>query len=347
MNAKRRPRPSRANAAQLERVAVASEDLVPGPQQVAETEIPSGPDPMVRISTLLEALPIWARQIETSRGQTEDAVVALSERFCGIVQRLDAALGREESAGRQDVSAQMRDSERDLKLVMDALRAIQQSRDELANEIRGLAAYTEDVRSMASEVQSIAFQTNVLALNAAIEAAHAGERGKGFAVVAHEVRALSNAARDTGKRITQKVTLINEALGKISETNEIVAARDQREVESSEANIGAVLDRFTQSSSQFAETAQRSMEQSRAIKHEVEESLVQLQFQDRVSQIMAQVVSSIGQMADWAGSDIASPQADQAEQIDRMLSSYATEEQRRNHQGLAVDAAAPQAVTFF
>jgi methyl-accepting chemotaxis protein len=309
--------------------------------------MPPGPDPTVRISTLLEALPIWARQIQTSRGQIEDAVVSLSERFSGIAQRLDAALGRETSTGGQDVSAQMRDSERDLKLVMDALRAIQQSRDELANEIRGLAAYTEDVRSMASEVESIAFQTNVLALNAAIEAAHAGERGKGFAVVAHEVRALSNAARDTGKRITQKVTLISEALGKISETNEIVAQRDRREVKSSEANIGAVLDRFTQSSSRFAETAQRSMEQSRAFKDEVEESLVQLQFQDRVSQILAQVVSSIGQMTDWAGNDVATPQADEREQISQMLGSYATEEQRRNHQGLAVEAVAPNAVTFF
>jgi methyl-accepting chemotaxis protein len=302
---------------------------------------------MIRISTLLEALPIWARQIETSRRQTEDAVVSLSDRFSGIAQRLDAALGRDEGVGRQDVSAQMRDSERDLKLVMDALRAIQKSRDELANEIRGLAAYTEDVRSMASEVESIAFQTNVLALNAAIEAAHAGERGKGFAVVAHEVRALSNAARDTGKRITQKATLISEALIKISKTSEIVAQRDQREVASSEANIGAVLDRFTQSTSQFAETAQRSMEQSRAIKGEVEESLVQLQFQDRVSQILNQVVSSIGQMTDWAGSDVAPPDADQREQIARMVGSYATEEQRRNHQGLAVDAVAPKAVTFF
>ncbi len=313
-----------------------------------ESEAAPGPDPSARISTVLEALPIWARQIETSRGQTEDAVVSLSGRFSGIAQRLDAALGHEAGVARQDVSSQMRDSERDLKLVMDALRAIQQSRDELANAIRGLAAYTEDVRSMASEVESIAFQTNVLALNAAIEAAHAGERGKGFAVVAHEVRALSNAARDTGKRITQKITLISEALDKISETNEVVARRDQREVESSEANIGAVLNRFTQSTSQFAETAQRSVEQSRAIKGEVEESLVQLQFQDRVSQILAQVVTSIGQMADWAGRDVTSPHAaDDREQIARMLGSYATEEQRRNHQGLAVEAVAPQTVTFF
>ncbi len=345
MAARPRKRSSRVRAVKTEPVTIERVEPIPEPAPVSEP--PSGPDPTVRIATLLEALPIWARQIETSRGQTEDAVVALSERFSGIAQRLDAALGREEGAGRQDVAAQMRDSERDLKLVMDALRAIQKSRDELANEIRGLAAYTEAVRSMASEVESIAFQTNVLALNAAIEAAHAGERGKGFAVVAHEVRALSNAARDTGKRITQKITLINEALDKISETNEIVAQRDQREVTSSEANIGAVLNRFTQSTSQFAETAQRSTEQSRAIKHEVEESLVQLQFQDRVSQILAQVVSSIGQMTDWAGSDIPAPQAQETNQLAQLMGSYATEEQRRNHQGLAVEAVAPQTVTFF
>lgn len=345
MNANRRTRARRAIPAHPERLSVANEDRTPAPTPASE--LPSGPDPTVQISTLLEALPIWARQIETSRGQTEDAVVSLSERFSGIAQRLDAALGREESVGRQDVSAQMRDSERDLKLVMDALRAIQKSRDELANEIRGLAAYAEDVRSMASEVESIAFQTNVLALNAAIEAAHAGERGKGFAVVAHEVRALSNAARDTGKRITQKVTLIGESLAKINDTNESVAQRDRREVKNSEANIGAVLDRFTQSTSQFAETAQRSMEQSHAIKDEVAKSLVQLQFQDRVSQILTQVVSSIGQMADWAGSNFAPRQTAAREQIAEMLGSYATEEQRRNHQGLAVEAVAPQAITFF
>jgi len=311
------------------------------------SESSSGEDQILRISTLLEALPIWGRQIETARAQTEEAIVSLSERFSGIAGRLDEALGRAETSDRQDIAAQMRESEHDLKLVMDALRSIQKSRDELANEIRGLAAYTEDVRSMAKEVESIAFQTNVLALNAAIEAAHAGERGKGFAVVAHEVRALSVAARDTGKRISQKVTMIGDALGKIGETNELIAERDQREVENSEANIGSVLGRFTQSTTQFAETAQRSMEQSRAIKGEVEESLVQLQFQDRVSQILAQVISSISQMTEWAGSDDLPAHEDAAEQVAQMMGSYATEEQRRNHQGLAVDVVAPQAVTFF
>src|ERR1700761_5338561 len=113
MNAKRKTRPARVLAAKSEAVAVELEQA-PSDAKPADP-IPVGPDLNARISTLLEALPIWARQIETSRSQTEAAVVSLSERFCGVVQRLDAALGREESVGRQDVSAQMRDSERDLK----------------------------------------------------------------------------------------------------------------------------------------------------------------------------------------------------------------------------------------
>jgi hypothetical protein len=40
-----------------------------------------------------DALPIWAKQIESARRQTEAAVVALSARFEGIVNRLDRALG--------------------------------------------------------------------------------------------------------------------------------------------------------------------------------------------------------------------------------------------------------------
>ena len=46
-------------------------------------------------------LPIWSRQIETSRQQTEDAIVALTARFSAIVQRIDAALSASGSGSQQ------------------------------------------------------------------------------------------------------------------------------------------------------------------------------------------------------------------------------------------------------
>ena len=305
----------------------------------------------MRYFTFMEALAIWGRQVETSRAQTETAVVALTERFSGIVRRIEAALGVHERAGRHDIAAEVRESEQDLRLVMDGLRAIQRSRDELAHEIRGLAAHAEELRQMGSEVESIAFQTNMLALNAAIEAAHAGEMGKGFAVVAHEVRDLSNAARETGRRISQKVGLMGEALGRIGATSEQVQQRDLREVESSEGHIQAVLARFEHSSTQLAESARGQLEQSRAVKSEIAESLVQLQFQDRVNQILSQVVSSIARLTDWARAG--APPTDAAARrrahafVAGMTSSYTTEEQRRNHQGLSARGPATRAVTFF
>ena len=133
-----------------------------------------------------------------------------------------------------------------LAQVIEALRLIQQSRDALAEDIRALVKHTDELRQMSSDVESIAFQTNMLALNAAIEAAHAGEAGKGFAVVAHEVRALSEAARTTGKRITGTVGIISNSLLEIGAKNEKVSSRDQQAVADSQEHIRTVLERFNQ-----------------------------------------------------------------------------------------------------
>jgi len=297
-----------------------------------------------------QLLTIWARQVETARSQTEAAIVALTTQFSAIVQRIDAALGSgDATAGSHDRVADIRRNEDDLKQVVEALRAIQQSRNQLAVEIRGLTAYTDELRKMAAEVDSIGFRTNMLALNAAIEAAHAGESGKGFAVVANEVRSLSTAARDTGKMIIKKVGAINDVLARIGTTNEQVAGRDEQAVKDSDERIRAVLTRFAHNTTELDRVAAQSRTESAAIKQEVCGSLVELQFQDRVSQILSHVVSSMEQTsmdADGAGSSFISSAGAQ-ERVQEMMSSYTTTEQRRNHEGLEASAIAPQEVTFF
>lgn len=297
-----------------------------------------------------QLLEIWARQVETARTQTEAAIVALTGQFSAIVQRIDTALGSGKHADApQDHVADVRRNEDDLRQVVEALRAIQQSRNQLAVEIRGLTSYTDELRKMAAEVDSIGFRTNMLALNAAIEAAHAGESGKGFAVVANEVRSLSTAARDTGKMIIKKVGAINDVLSRIAKTNEEVATRDDRAVKDSDERIRAVLTRFAHNATELSRVAEQSRTESAAIKNDVCESLVELQFQDRVSQILSHVVSSIEQTSrdtDSSGSVLISSSRAQ-ERVAEMVSSYTTTEQRRNHAGLETAAVAPQEVTFF
>src|SRR5450756_1836088 len=89
-----------------------------------------------------QLLGIWARQIETARSQSEDAIVALTARFSAIVQRIDAALGASGTDSRsRERAAEVRSNENDLRQVVDALKAIQLSRNQLVTEIRGLTSY--------------------------------------------------------------------------------------------------------------------------------------------------------------------------------------------------------------
>jgi methyl-accepting chemotaxis protein len=303
-------------------------------------------DDAVREGVYAQAVPIWAKQVESARRQTEEAIVALSHRFEGIVSRLDRALGSGDDSAA--IAADAQEGERHLAQVIEALKLIQQSRDALAADIRALVKHTDELRKMSSDVESIAFQTNMLALNAAIEAAHAGEAGKGFAVVAHEVRALSEAARTTGKRITGTVGMISTALTEIGAKNEKVSSRDQQAVADSQEHIRTVLERFNQRTTSLAAAAHQSLQAGEAIKSEVCESLVQLQFQDRVGQILQNVVGSMSQVEQLPVESGSGETADRVRgHMENMARTYTTDEQRQLHRGLEAQAAVPQEVTFF
>lgn len=283
----------------------------------------------------VQALPIWSKQIETARTQTEEAIVALTARFAGIVGRLDLALdASQHSSGGADITHALEEGKRELARVMEALTEIHQSRSTLAAQIRLLAAHSVELAKMASEVEQLAFQTNMLALNAAIEAAHVGDAGRGFAVVAHEVRNLANASRDTGKGITQKIALVNESLTQIIDSNETVAQREGEALRDSGNRIQGMLGKFGQMSAGLARSSEDLRRESSVIKEEVGDSLVQLQFQDRVGQIMSQVVSSMRELDQRATADAngeRSAAVDASAYLAHMANTYTTEEQRRNH----------------
>lgn len=289
------------------------------------------------------ALAIWARQIENVREQTEAAIVQLAAAFNGIVRKLDQTIdaSQRDSDGNASDAAQDGEQARGkLSQVIEDLRDAQKGRDLLNQEISAIVAYTDELQKMAEEVKVIAFKTNILSLNAAIEAAHAGESGRGFAIVAAEVRTLSTASRSTGQEINDTITAINKSLRKIASQNDSVRGSDSEIIERSERNIQAVLQRQRERTGQFIAAAGQARRQNSEIKENIEDALVQLQFQDRVSQILAQLSAAIS-AADQLRGDLA------GQDLEAMADTYTTDEQRRIHAGQDVQAAAPQEVTFF
>ena len=159
----------------------------------------------------------------------------------------------EEGGGAVEV---LHHSERELATVVKYLKSALVSRSEMLAAVRGLTSYNEELKNMAAGVAAIASQTNLLALNAAIEAARAGEAGRGFAVVADEVRKLSSLSSETGKRMADKVEIINAAIQSVSSAAESAAAHDQEAVRESEQAIEGVLSSFNGLTSQLAQSAE-------------------------------------------------------------------------------------------
>lgn len=296
-----------------------------------------------------QALPVLAQHVDTSRVQMESGVGTLTTQFGAIVGQLDAALRVSASLRRDDdssfLSALNEGRQRLVQVVRD-LKEIHASRSGLVEEIRGLRKFTDELHAMAADVGQIAFKTNMLALNAAIEAAHAGEAGKGFAVVAQEVRALSQASRETGSQIVHRIEAVNTTLQHLTQLSEQAFAQESQAVNGCEQHINEVIARFASTSQSLNDSTQRLRRDSERIKDKLEQAMVQLQFQDRVSQILTHAAENLRELARTAGNAESVETGDIAAFLSRMAATYTTVEERSLHHEQP-DCAAPAAVEFF
>ncbi|WP_139477006.1 methyl-accepting chemotaxis protein [Aeromonas veronii] len=311
-----------------------------------------------------KALPIWSQQIESSRQQTEAAMIDLTQRFSGLANKLEEAVnashlaaGELGDANSRGMAGVLSESQQQLNEVVAILHSAQANRDAMLGEIKSLTTYTIELNTMAMDVAKIASQTNLLALNAAIEAARAGEAGRGFAVVADEVRNLSRLSSETAQKMTDKVDTINTAIGRAFQIAENAAARDHASALNSEQTIEQVLARFRHATDSLAESASLLQNESTDIHREISSVIVSLQFQDRVSQILSHVRQNMESLSSHLVASEQSSNATGPIQIDanrwlaEMELSYATDEQRNIHHGRttrSVNAQPSSAdITFF
>ncbi|MDO9101605.1 MAG: methyl-accepting chemotaxis protein [Candidatus Nitrotoga sp.] len=311
-----------------------------------------------------EVVPIWSRQVETTRNQTETAIMDLANRFVGINAKLEASVRASQNAANDlagstegGAMAVMTQSESSLNSVIDSLREAQHSRNDMLEQVRSLNDYTGELRAMAVKVAEIAAQTNLLALNAAIEAARAGEAGRGFAVVADEVRKLSSLSSETGKKMSGTVDIISNAIASVFKIAESSSEHDSKSVANSELIIQQVLQSFTNVTSNLSDSAEQLQQESTGIRNELSDVLVSLQFQDRVSQILVHVRNNmeklhqhLQQFKQDKAASIPVKHLDIKAWLAEMEALYATQEQVHTHRGVQSSEAmkaTKQEITFF
>lgn len=300
-----------------------------------------------------QVLPIWGMNIETSRSLAETSIEGLATSFSAIINRLERAVkSSEETAGSLVNDAHggglvgvLDDSRKSLAVVSGALRSMAKEKNRLLDEVSVMAKLAVELKAMVDDVSQIAKQTNLLAFNAAIEAARAGEFGRGFAVVAVEVRRLAGLSNDTARRIDSQINAASVILQRTVGAAKKQAVADASTVREAEQAIGDVINRFESATTGLVDSARLLKTEGSGVREDVSNLLVDLQFQDRMSQILRQVMGDMEKLGEQLSEEGDDFTADVEGWLADMEGSYATDEQRKNHGG--GEAAASDEITFF
>jgi methyl-accepting chemotaxis protein len=293
-----------------------SDAAVDAPQEQAEL----GP-------LMQDVLPLWGKNVEIAREQSTDAIDALVVKFVGVNQRIgDALVLLSGGASGNQALRVIEVGEQQLAGIVTSLEQAVVARSSVLNKMEGLGKISGELRSMGDLVGEIAFKTNLLAINAAIEAARAGESGRGFAVVATEVRKLSTQSAETGKHITKSVQVINETIHDALKAVQALSSSEASMIDNSKVVIGGVITEFNKVTTDLTNAVGQMSEVSRGVEQDVNEVLVNLQFQDRVRQILEQVQQDMDRLVGCLVEG--TPLPDRQDWINALNASYTTMEQR-------------------
>lgn len=301
------------------------------------------------VSALGQAISVLSSQVRSGRIQMESAIADIMSRFVNLHQRLGNAVqvsrGDTHGGSPQDLATLFQNSENELLSVLKHIAAVTAQHETQQSVISALLKQVSVLETMARDVGEIASQTTLLALNAAIEAARAGEQGRGFAVVADEVRKLSTRSKETSQQMGESVKEITSSIRGVVNQSASTIQQERQFLGNAERSIRDVLQRLQEMTRHLSASAETLQQEAEGISAEMDQLLVALQFQDRVSQTLSHAEEGMEELPGHL-------QSDSEQGLEKWLQSlsdkYTTSEERSIHRGEATTAASgDQEITFF
>jgi methyl-accepting chemotaxis protein len=278
-------------------------------------------------------LPVWERQIQASRHYMSQAMSALTEQFGGMSSRLKQTMEMSSGKSGGGLMSTLAESQNSLTEVLSELQNALQASAVLHDEIAAISGHVNKLKEMATDVGVIARHTNLLSLNAAIEAARAGERGRGFAVVAKEVRELSQESAQTAERIAGVIQQVSAAMVKanqsyvnFSKQNDLIVARAGQ-------TITGVVSRIEALAQETCQSSESMMAESEAISAEIDQVLMSVQSQDRISQILEHTQQDVHRLSAQLRSQEGNGTPDVESWLESLKTTYTTPEELAAHDG--------------
>jgi methyl-accepting chemotaxis protein len=169
------------------------------------------------------------------------------------------------------------------------------------------------------------------------------------------VRKLSRSSGDVGRRITETIESVNEAIEDTLKISHCFAKQDKETLGNAEHIIATVLRRFNAAAAGLLDSEELLRSENKAINSEIADVFVDLQFQDRVSQILTLVGSDLNKLeqhlddlknGQTSGELVTSIDVDQW--LEELSMTYTMEEQLAAHDGGKAAIKTDQSnITFF
>jgi methyl-accepting chemotaxis protein len=245
-------------------------------------------------------LPSLEAQLQETIQEVETAVTDVCSGFEGIATRAResvnaaaALLGSEQGSGIETLEAASRHS-------LDQLQQQIQRGQTVSALVMGHMNEMEQTASVIvkalSEIDRIAFGSKLVALNAKVEAAHFGEQGNAFGVVADEIAAHARHSEEITEHVAEEMTRLRATVAAASGHLGEMAKLSVETLEASRSELEKALGQLTRTHGEMEATLARSVTSGRELGDRISQSIMALQFQDRVGQRLSHVAEELAAM---------------------------------------------------
>ncbi len=171
-----------------------------------------------------------------------------------IQKQIENVTDTSESIGSnvKDTVAAIEEGRNNITKLIEQAGISENAGNEVANEVEGLRATTQQMETIVELINSVASQTSLLALNASIEAARAGEAGRGFAVVATEISNLAGQTQNATGNISSLIEGISTEINKVVSAINSLIDSNRIQNESAQVTSGS-FDRIVESAEKIRE----------------------------------------------------------------------------------------------
>lgn len=274
-------------------------------------------------------VPAWRNNVQLARGQTQEAIDKLMLRFVGIHQRLGGALSLAEGGKNGDVAQVIQSAAVQLGNIATALDHVLSTRDILLHKIESLGQYNDDIARLTREMQRLAGHSDAADLFSSQE--RWPESAERVAALGEQILSKAHSAQ---LQIQMALVAANEL-----DTEADCVIDDSRQV------IDTVIADFRQSALKLSRTVDQLEEENREVDQEVCDILINLQFQDRISQILDHVQLDMAKLVGLTESAATAPLPETW--LHELEQTYTTLEQRQIHAGQQADKSMQSQVDFF